>query len=165
MTSQDSTSTNESPDETSTSDSPLLSGASRSQTSTGEGVDRDRSTAYTPVEVAFARDGTPVFCFETEPARAGEPLEFDLLLLRGEGLVRFGVRVGERITVVARERSARRVAERLVEYESYDVAVSYGDRTRYPGLDGRYDEVTRHRLTGAAYDRLYEAYLGLEGGE
>jgi len=63
--------------------------------------------------------------------------------------------------VVARERSARRVAERLVEYGSYDVAVSYGDRTRNPGSEGRYNEVTRHRLGGSAYDRLYEAYLRL----
>lgn len=130
------------------------------------GADRDSdSPAYTPVEVAFARDGTPVFCFETEPARAGEPLEFEFLLLHGEGVVRFGVRVGDRVTVVARNRSARRVAERLVEYESYDVAVSYGDRTRNPGLAGEYDEVTRHRLDGSAYDRLYDAYLGLGADE
>jgi hypothetical protein len=116
------------------------------------------------VEAGFARDGTPVFGFETEVARAGEPLEFEFLLLHGRGGVRFGVRTGERLTVVARERSARRVAERLVEYETYDVAVSYGDRTGTPGMtdrSDRYDEVTRHRLGGEAYDRLYEAYLRL----
>lgn len=118
-------------------------------------------SAYTPVEVAFARDGTPVFGFETEAARADEPLEFEFVLLRSGGSVRFGVRAGERLTVVARERSARRVTERLVEYETYDVAVSYGDRTRNPETDDRYDEVTRHRLDGEAYDRLYEAYLRL----
>lgn len=117
-------------------------------------------SAYTPVEVAFARDGTPVFGFETEAARAGEPLEFEFVLLRDDG-VRFGVRVDDRLTVVARERSARRVAERLVEYETYDVAVSYGEHTRNPTTADRYDEVTRHRLDGGAYDRLYEAYLRL----
>ena len=122
----------------------------------------DRGTAYTPTGVAFARDGTPVFCFETEPARAGESLAFDLLLLHGEGVVRFGVRVDDRVRVVARDRSARRVAERLVEYETYDVAVSYGDHTHNPETDDRYDEVTRHRLGGRAYDRLYEAYLRLD---
>lgn len=119
-------------------------------------------SAYTPVEVAFARDGTPVFGFETEAARADEPLEFEFVLLQGEGVVRFGVRAGERLTVVAREGSARRVAERLVEYETYDVAVDYGERTRNPGIDDRYDEVTRHRLGSEAYDRLYEAYLRLD---
>ena len=123
------------------------------------------SAAYTPVGVAFARDGTPAFCFETDPAHAGEPLAFDLLLLHDGGAVRFGVRADDRVTVVARERSARRVAERLVEYETYDVAVSYGDRTRNPGSTGGYDEVTRHRLDGPAYDRLYEAYLRFEAVE
>jgi hypothetical protein len=117
-------------------------------------------SAYTPVEVAFARDGTPVFGFETEAARAGEPLEYEFVLLRDDG-VRFGVRVDDRLTVVARERSARRVAERLVEYETYDVAVSSGEYTRNPRTADRYDEVTRHRLAGGAYDRLYEAYLRL----
>ena len=125
----------------------------------------DREAAYTPAGVGFARDGTPVFCFETEPAFAGEPLAFDLLLLLDDGVVRFGVRVGERVTVVARDRSARRVAERLVEYENYDVAVSYGDHTRNPETAGGYDEVTRHRLDGRAYDRLYEAYLRLGADE
>ncbi|MEF8790363.1 MAG: hypothetical protein V5A61_09570 [Haloarculaceae archaeon] len=120
----------------------------------------DDREPYTPVEVAFARDGTPVFGFETDPSRAGEPLAFEFVLL-SDGTVRFGVRVGTRLTVVARERSARRVAERLVEYESYDVAVSYGDRTQSPETDDRYDEVTRHRLDDRAYDRLYEAYLRL----
>ena len=123
-----------------------------------------RPDAYVPVEVAFARDGTPVFGFETEVALAGEPLEFELVLLHGDGAVRFGVRVGDRLTVVARERSARRVAERLVEYETYDVAVSYGDHAHDPTTDDRYDEVTRHRLGGRAYDRLYEAYLRLDEG-
>lgn len=118
---------------------------------------------YTPVEVAFARDGTPVFGFETEVARAGEPLEFEFVLLCGEGPVRFGVRAGSRLTVVARERSARRVAERLVEYETFDVAVRFGDRDPDPSGSGpgRYQEVTRHRLRGPAYDRLYDAYLQL----
>ncbi|MEF8867274.1 MAG: hypothetical protein V5A85_02025 [Haloarculaceae archaeon] len=73
----------------------------------------DDREPYTPVEVAFARDGTPVFGFETDPSRAGEPLAFEFVLL-SDGTVRFGVRVGTRLTVVARERSARRVAERLV---------------------------------------------------
>ena len=125
----------------------------------------DGPEPYTPVEVAFARDGTPVFGFETEVARAGDPLEFEFVLLHGEGAVRFGVHAGERLTVVARAGSARRVAERLVEYGSYDVAVSYGDRTRNPGSGGRYDEVTRHRLGGSAYDRLYEAYLRIGEAE
>lgn len=124
-------------------------------------------SGYTPVEVAFARDGTPVFGFETEVARAGEPLEFEFVLLCGEGPVRFGVRAGSRLTVVARERSARRVAERLVEYGTYDVAVRYDDRV--PGSSKtdpeRYQEVTRHRLRGPAYDQLYEAYLRLGPGE
>lgn len=132
----------------------------------GSGPSRgDRTGPYTPVEVAFARDGTPVFGFETEVARAGDPLEFDFVLLHGDGTVRFGVRAGGRLTVVARAGSARRLAERLVEYGSYDVAVSYGGRTRNPGSGGRYDEVTRHRLDGSAYDRLYEAYLGLGADE
>ena len=125
----------------------------------------DRSGAHTPVGVAFARDGTPVFGFETDPSRADEPVAFEFVLLYGDGTVRFGVRVGDRLTVVASERSARRVTERLVEYETYDVAVRYGDRTRSPGATDRYDEVTRHRLEGRAYDRLYEAYLRLDGGE
>ena len=107
----------------------------------GNGPLRDgRSAAHVPVEGAFARDGTPVFGFETDAARAGERL------------------------VVASARSARRIAERLVEYETYDVAVDDGERTRNPATDGRYDEVTRHRLTGRAYDRLYRAYLRLGGG-
>ncbi|MDX1748258.1 MAG: hypothetical protein R3324_20165 [Halobacteriales archaeon] len=125
----------------------------------------DGAEPYTPVEVAFARDGTPVFGFETEVARVGDPLEFDFVLLHGDGTVRFGVHAGERLTVVARAGSARRLAERLVEYGSYDVAVSYGDRTRNPGTDDQYDEVTRYRLDGSAYDRLYEAYLGLGADE
>jgi hypothetical protein len=132
----------------------------------GNGSHRgDGPGPYTPVEVAFARDGTPVFGFETEVARAGDPLEFEFVLLHGRGTVRFGVRAGERLTVVARAGSTRRLAERLVEYGSYDVAVSYGDRTRNPGSEGRYDEVTRHRLDGSAYDRLYEAYLRLGEAE
>ena len=124
-------------------------------------------SGYTPVEVAFARDGTPVFGFETEVARAGEPLEFQFVLLAGDGPVRFGIRSGDRLTVVARERSARRVAARLVEYGTYDVAVRYDDRDPNPsGVDlERYQEVTRHRLRGEAYDRLYGAYLRLVGGE
>ena len=120
--------------------------------------------AYRPVGVAFARDGTPVFGFETGATRVGEPLAFDFVLLHGDGAVRFAVRAGDRLAVVARERSARRVAERLVEYGEYDVAVSYGEHLRAPGTEAadRYDEVTRHRLDGPAYERLYGAYLELD---
>jgi hypothetical protein len=134
-------------------------------TTGSEPVPGEGGEPHTPVEVAFARDGTPVFGFETEAARAGEPLEFEFVLLHGGGSVGFGVRVGDRLAVVARERSARRVAERLVEYGTYDVAVDYGEHTRNPLTDDPYDEVTRHRLVGRAYDRLYDAYLGLGEGE
>ena len=121
-------------------------------------------SAYTAVAAGFARDGTPVFGFEVSPAFAGDPVEFEFLVLAEP--TRFAVRTGDRLVVVASEEQAERLCRRLVEYEQYDVGVRFvGAGSAPPHLgeeagdgDG-FDEVTRHHLTGAAYDRLYEQYV------
>jgi hypothetical protein len=118
--------------------------------------------AYTVVSVATSPDGTPLLGFETELARAGEPLAFEFVLVDGD---RFGlaVRTGDRLVVLAREEQARRLCRRLVEYERYDVGVRYEGIERTETGDpadprSAFHEVTRHRLTDAAHDRLYERY-------
>jgi hypothetical protein len=121
-------------------------------------------SAYTAVDAGFARDGTPVFGFEVSPAFAADPVEFEFVLLSEP--TRFAIRTGDRLVAVASEAAAERLCRRLVEYESYDVGVRFvGAGSDPPHLagdeDGRrgFDEVTRHRLGGEAYDRLYEQYV------
>jgi hypothetical protein len=118
-------------------------------------------SAYTAVSAGFARDGTPVFGFEASPAFAADPVEFEFVVL--DSPARFAVRTGDRLVAVAGEDAAERLCRRLVEYEAYDVAVRFvgaGATPPHLGDDDReFDEVTRHRLTGEAYDRLYERYV------
>jgi hypothetical protein len=123
-------------------------------------------TAYTVVSVAVSPDGTPLFGFETDPGSAGEPLEFDFLLVQQGLEAYFAVRTGEHVVAVARDEGARTLCRRLVEYEEYDVGVRYDTQSppsRGDPADPRagFHEVTRHRLSGAAYDRLYERYREL----
>ena len=123
--------------------------------------------AYTVVSAAIGPDGTPLFGFETEPARAEEPLEFEFLLVQ-EGLeTYFALRTGDRLVAIARDEHARALCRRLVEYEEYDVGVRYDTQSppsRGDPADPRagFHEVTRHRLSGAAYERLYERYRELD---
>lgn len=122
-------------------------------------------SAYTAVSAGFARDGTPVFGFEVSPAFAADPVEFEFVVLTEP--TRFAVRTGDRLVVVASEEQAERLCRRLVEYEQYDVGVKFVGAGSAPahlgegeaGDTDRFDEVTRHHLTGAAYDRLYERYV------
>ena len=120
-------------------------------------------SAYTAVSAGFARDGTPVFGFEVSPAFAADPVEFEFVVLADP--TRFAVRTGDRLVAVASEEAAERLCRRLVEYEQYDVGVRFVGAGTEPahlgdeGGDGGFDEVTRHRLAGEAYDRLYEHYV------
>ena len=126
-----------------------------------------KDAVYTVVSAGLGPDGTPLFGFETEPASAGDPLEFEFLLLQ-EGLeTYFAVRTGRRVVAIARAEHARALCRRLVEYEEYDVGVRYDTQTPPSAGDpadprSEFHEVTRHRLQGAAYDRLYERYRELE---
>jgi hypothetical protein len=126
----------------------------------------DADPAYTVVSAAVSPDGTPLFGFETDPASAGEPLEFDFLLVQQGLETYFAVRTGEHVVAVARGAGARRLCRRLVEYGEYDVGVRY-DTGSPPDRDpadprAEFHEVTRHQLTGEAYDRLYERYRELD---
>jgi hypothetical protein len=119
-------------------------------------------SAYTAVSAGFARDGTPVFGFETSPAFAEEPVEFEFVVT--EEPVRFALRTGDRLVAVAGEEGAKRLCRRLVEYEAYDVGVKYVGAGVAPdhlagGEERAFDEVTRHHLTGEAYERLYGRYV------
>lgn len=120
-------------------------------------------SAYTAVDAGFARDGTPVFGFEVSPAFAADRVEFDFVMLSEP--TRFAIRTGDRLVAVASEAAAERLCRRLVEYESYDVGVRFVGASDPAHLAGdedggrEFDEVTRHRLGGEAYDRLYEQYV------
>jgi hypothetical protein len=126
-------------------------------------------STYTAVSAGYARDGTPVFGFEASPAGAAAPVEFEFVYLADP--TRFAVRTGNQLVIVADAAAAERLCRSLVEYEIYDVGVRFvgagsepahiakkESRTETAGRTRQFDEITRHRLDGEAYDRLYERY-------